>query len=299
MHDSLPSGDLEQLLGEIPPYNPSSFDGEQRIPDFGETDSHPYHILVVAGQECPSISGLPMAFGAGYRFLDKEKRPEKKTDGKAASPSHPNYLQPVSPEPAISSSSNQFSSTSDLTANIYNTPHPGGWSYLLDDWLVHGNKNPRRKHSAPNPTGPTSQSVASENDGPPTPFSSSPPSMGALGDVSDFLAPPMPSREGMARSITEPAGDFAVLSRPKTKRSGTHIGGPTPSSSIPAAASGNVGPYELAVKERMMGIYLAVYVHRDVKPLLKGMYSGFHWGYPLINTLCLSQVPIKTLSLRG
>lgn len=31
-----------------------------------------------------------------------------------------------------------------------------------------------------------------------------------------------------------------------------------------------LGPYELAVKERMMGIYLAVYVHRDVKALIRG-----------------------------
>ncbi|KAF8876732.1 hypothetical protein BD779DRAFT_1559597 [Infundibulicybe gibba] len=30
------------------------------------------------------------------------------------------------------------------------------------------------------------------------------------------------------------------------------------------------GPYTLLVKERMMGIYLAIYVHRDVKPLVRG-----------------------------
>ena len=29
------------------------------------------------------------------------------------------------------------------------------------------------------------------------------------------------------------------------------------------------GPYELLVKERMMGIYLAVFVHRDVKDLVE------------------------------
>lgn len=31
-----------------------------------------------------------------------------------------------------------------------------------------------------------------------------------------------------------------------------------------------MGPYELLTKERMMGIYLAVYVHRDVRPLIEG-----------------------------
>lgn len=32
----------------------------------------------------------------------------------------------------------------------------------------------------------------------------------------------------------------------------------------------NIGPYELLTKERLMGIYLALYVHRDVRPLVEG-----------------------------
>ena len=31
-----------------------------------------------------------------------------------------------------------------------------------------------------------------------------------------------------------------------------------------------IGPYELLTKERMMGLYLAVFVHRDAKPLVRG-----------------------------
>lgn len=31
-----------------------------------------------------------------------------------------------------------------------------------------------------------------------------------------------------------------------------------------------LGPYELLVKERMMGIYLAVYIYRDIKHLVRG-----------------------------
>jgi len=33
------------------------------------------------------------------------------------------------------------------------------------------------------------------------------------------------------------------------------------------------GPYTLLAKERMMGIYLAVYIHRDLSPLVRGVYS--------------------------
>lgn len=30
------------------------------------------------------------------------------------------------------------------------------------------------------------------------------------------------------------------------------------------------GPYELLIKERMMGLYLAIYIHRDIKHLVRG-----------------------------
>jgi hypothetical protein len=38
------------------------------------------------------------------------------------------------------------------------------------------------------------------------------------------------------------------------------------------------GPYQLLTKERLMGIYMAIYVHRDVRPLIKGKLpiSLFH-----------------------
>lgn len=33
------------------------------------------------------------------------------------------------------------------------------------------------------------------------------------------------------------------------------------------------GPYELLVKERMMGIYLAIFIHRDIRGLVRGEYG--------------------------
>lgn len=35
------------------------------------------------------------------------------------------------------------------------------------------------------------------------------------------------------------------------------------------------GPYQLLAKERLMGIYLAIYIHRDIKSLVRG--TAFHW----------------------
>jgi len=36
------------------------------------------------------------------------------------------------------------------------------------------------------------------------------------------------------------------------------------------AAVSQKGPYEILIKERMMGLYLAVYVHREIKHLVQG-----------------------------
>lgn len=37
------------------------------------------------------------------------------------------------------------------------------------------------------------------------------------------------------------------------------------------AAVSQKGPYEILIKERMMGLYLAVYIHREIKHLVQGM----------------------------
>lgn len=37
------------------------------------------------------------------------------------------------------------------------------------------------------------------------------------------------------------------------------------------AAVSQRGPYEILIKERMMGLYMAVYVHRETKHLVRGM----------------------------
>ncbi|KAG8908354.1 hypothetical protein FRB99_007281 [Tulasnella sp. 403] len=77
---TIPKGDLATLLGYVPPYVPPSDLPSDNIPQFEANDIHPYHIVVVAGQECPSQSGIPLGLGAGIKFdiRDKEKKLEKK-----------------------------------------------------------------------------------------------------------------------------------------------------------------------------------------------------------------------------
>jgi hypothetical protein len=38
------------------------------------------------------------------------------------------------------------------------------------------------------------------------------------------------------------------------------------------------GPYQLLIKERMMGIYLAIYINRDIRNLIKGTYATLRCG---------------------
>ena len=41
---------------------------------------------------------------------------------------------------------------------------------------------------------------------------------------------------------------------------------------VVSSKEGRRGPYQLLCKERMMGIYLAVYIHRDIRPLVMGLW---------------------------
>jgi hypothetical protein len=62
-------------------------------------------------------------------------------------------------------------------------------------------------------------------------------------------------------------------------RNSPHAGGDPHCVPVPAlkrrittkAAVSRKGPYEILIKERMMGLYLAVYVHREIKHLVRGM----------------------------
>jgi hypothetical protein len=51
------------------------------------------------------------------------------------------------------------------------------------------------------------------------------------------------------------------------------VGFPKPLSPRLPSKEPRKGPYQLLIKERMMGIYLAVYIHRDLRPLVRGNYA--------------------------
>ncbi|KAJ7274558.1 Endonuclease/exonuclease/phosphatase [Mycena haematopus] len=178
MHDSVPKGDLEELLGKVPSYTapdvpPIGF------PQLPPDDRHPYHLVVVAGQECPSMLGIPMGLGAGFKFIDREKDRDAEK-GEKAKDRDKDYDNP----------------RAKVKDDTKDPPHEGsGWTAKIDEWLCHG-----ARQASPTP--------------------------------SDISVPKRLSAQG----------------KPKERK----------------------GPYQLLIKERMMGLYLAIYIHRELRPLVKG-----------------------------
>jgi hypothetical protein len=62
------------------------------------------------------------------------------------------------------------------------------------------------------------------------------------------------------------------------------IGLPRPLGRQKTVKEARKGPYQLLIKDRLMGIYMAVFIHRDLKPLVRGMESivFFFWSFPFI-----------------
>ncbi|TBU43249.1 hypothetical protein BD309DRAFT_961154 [Dichomitus squalens] len=127
MHDSIPKGDCEELLGSLPPFNPSSPnpDAPPTLPAFPASPEHPYHIVVVAGQECPSASGIPMALGAGFKLNGKDNSRSRHS------------LLPEPDDPAL-----RKSAEADLLSPSVDKTHehhhpPSSWSSILENWYCH------------------------------------------------------------------------------------------------------------------------------------------------------------------
>ncbi|EAU85326.2 hypothetical protein CC1G_07596 [Coprinopsis cinerea okayama7 len=230
MHDSLPKGELEELLGKVPAYDgPTCPPGT--FPMLPMEPEHPYHFVVVAGQECPSSSGLPMALGAGIKQLierdkekEKEKDKEKERDkDKEKDKDRNDKLSPKEPTSEFDAAAAQLQRLKEQDSQLddiilrnkksnetsVDTP-PVGWTSIVADWLCNG------------------------------------------------------GNYGLIRSKSFKLGsalDVTSSSKPVAKRRATSLKEP----------NSKPGPYQLLVKERLLGIYLAIYVHRDLKPLVKGV----------------------------
>jgi hypothetical protein len=220
-------GDLQELLGQVPTYtSPVEEHSSAELPHLPNNPDHAYHLVVMyaisfffilsgflrfmflsAGQECPSLSGIPLGLGAGFKLGggDKEKDKDKERD----KDKDPNNVEQEPPEPPVEKRVPKVEQRDEEPV-----PHTSGWTSILEDFLVHGLTV----------VGPGAR------------------------------AKDKGSQSELGRSYS--AND--IRRRPKSATRG--------------------GPYELLVKERLMGIYLAVFVHRDAEHLVRGA-SNFHSLY--------------------
>ena len=156
-----------------------------------------------AGQECPSLSGIPLGLG-GFKLGtgDKEKEKDKDKDRDKDKEKDKDKDRETDGHETSEPLGERRISKSDHEEPV---PHTSGWTSILEDFFVHGLPN----------VGP-----------------------GARAKDKD-------SHSDLRR----------VYSNADTKRR-------------PVTAT--KGPYEMLVKERMMGIHLAIFVHRDAKHLVRG-----------------------------
>ncbi|QRW17848.1 phosphoglycerate mutase family protein [Rhizoctonia solani] len=242
MNDTLPKGDLAALLGAVPPYgsdSPNPTASDFQLDDTG----HPYHIIVIAGQECPT-GLLPMGMGAVKMERSKDiKAKSKEEDGspnkhKKPRRSEEEELQPLNELPPVKDAP-------PLTPTVQGAglPHTGQIQHS-SGWI--GSKTVFSRRLA--------DAHFSCDGRSPSPVPSRSPSLPALPlppaipDPAKLTVPPSPRRMSTL-----------IHGHPLSNHSNGHAISPT-----------EQGPYTLVAKERLMGIYMAVYVHRETRSLVRG-----------------------------
>jgi len=163
MHESVPKGDLTELLGSL--LDQASATTQVQDPSGLTTlpadARHPYHIVVVAGQECPTATGLPLGLGAGFKLKDlvvvekdKDKGKDKESkkgvehEQKDAESEHgssrvPALAEPTTPQPSFAMPAavegEEFIEPSSTKGSIEishhkSLLHSSPWSLTLDGW---------------------------------------------------------------------------------------------------------------------------------------------------------------------
>lgn len=169
-------------------------------------------MFLSAGQECPSLSGIPLGLGAGFK-LGGDKEKEKDREREKDKDKDPDNVEQEPPEPLIEKRGPKTEQRDEEPV-----PHTSGWTSILEDFLVHG--------------------------------------MTVVGPSARAKDKGSQSELGRSHSAHD------VRRRPKTATR---------------------GPYELLVKERLMGIYLAVFVHRDAKHLVRSAFILTHCARIVLN----------------
>lgn len=286
MHGKIPKGDLEILLGRCDPYNPADAPRVEpdALPQLPLTNSHPYHLVVIACQECPWGAGGQLtttlhtageigslARGRTRAARDLRSGEHRRHDGSgrsqghesdhalysagsmesiphiesptAVSPSHNKVRPPLSVQVDDASEHERNSPQSPRTdAGFWERTTAPGWSKICEDWFCYAT-SPSRTTSPSCPSSPQDR-----GDGFDTDSRVSEP-MASVGQTMDRLQHEL-SRSSLR---TESRSESPCISPQDMRRPPQRL-----------------GPYELVIKERMMGCYSAVYVWRPCHDMIHG-----------------------------
>ena len=256
-------------MGSVPLHIHRTPDGEgdkMNIPGLSTEDIHPYHIIVVGGQECPTLSGIPLGLAANFkhkdardRDKDKEKHQEKdreKDKLKDKDILHHILSKHLKHDHAAQSRAPD-SPPNDIaleTPFLHGPVPTSGWSAVLEDWFSNGvgslhNVMPVVAGTIYDLVPKVTSTIRSSN-------------------ISLVNGDAHATGDAPSESASLPNHDLQNTIDVNWKPYNPSVTG---SDSSPISdLRARMGPYELLVKERLMGIYTAVYVHRDVRSLVRG-----------------------------
>ncbi|KAL9940753.1 hypothetical protein V8E36_000241 [Tilletia maclaganii] len=313
MAESIPSGDLSVLLGKVPPFvSPSGWDvhdseagkaalfptsdqkhkpEHERIPPLPLDDQHPFHIFVVAAQECPFgdagrlATGVGMAGELGGLGRTKSKAHRDKDHPKhhkSKSSKHHNKDAESRPDgPTRLDTEKSDVSAPPSTTGSPKTPFGPAAGEYFPSSTVHNNNSVE----AIAPLPPSSYEMPKADRSTVRGFSGKP---GWSDLCENWLCSSRAAGSGSggasASTPTAKSAGFSGMARLQSNSSTSSS--QTPSSSAGGGAHGSftpandqtpasLGPYELVAKERMMGVYLAVYCWKGCRDRVQGSSKAY------------------------
>ncbi|WFD08289.1 hypothetical protein MVES1_003661 [Malassezia vespertilionis] len=272
MHGHIPKGDLEVLFGHMEPHSPENIDSatfgdEYAIPQLPMNTQHPFHLLVIACQECPWGDGSHLSTTL---HTASELRSIARTRSRAAREFRTDEV-PKTPAQTLRRQRSQLSmdNSSDTsildgttmpvvdsdTLSHFTSNEPSalrGWSKVCEDYFVRGIQT-------------------NQTDSPLTPASLHAPRTDAVQGAGTMLTPSI-GQEGSLGSKSSTSTLTSARNETRSSSPGfgenARLGQLSPKDMrIPPL---QLGPYELIIKERMMGCYTAVYVWRPCLRFVKG-----------------------------
>ena len=89
-------------------------------------------MFLSAGQRCPSLSGIPLGLGEGFKLGSGDKEKEKDRERDKDEDKDPDNAEQESPEPLIEKRRPKVEQRDDAV------PYTSGWISILEDFFIHG-----------------------------------------------------------------------------------------------------------------------------------------------------------------